>query len=227
MNLPDPRFEGANISSAFARTIRKMARRAADDRYRNWDECILDLTLVQQGNPAFAASLSDALHGSDRAAEPTPQAAVEPDVVPAVDADANVDVPVVVPLEDSASGDAPETPSLRVSLAPFPQPGASTDHGSADVLPAPPPRPQPPLGGGRWAILAAFVLVAFALGALFNQVLGDSPAAVIEKRARAMVEDGRTDDAIESLRSAAELLSEGQARRLRRLADDLDTARDD
>ena len=70
--LDDPRFEGADISSALAKVIRRMGRVAPADRYRSWDELILDLTLIQHGSPAFAAELSDALRGDDDSAKQAP-----------------------------------------------------------------------------------------------------------------------------------------------------------
>ena len=70
-DLADPRFEGADVSPGFAQVIRRMGRADPDRRYRRWDECILDLLLVERGNPPFSAHIADALAagGAARAAE--------------------------------------------------------------------------------------------------------------------------------------------------------------
>ena len=54
-----------DISPRLARVIRRMGRCERSRRYRNWDECLLDLMLVEKGNPPLAAQLSEAL-GTDR-----------------------------------------------------------------------------------------------------------------------------------------------------------------
>ncbi len=60
-DLPDPRFEGADVSARLAEIIRKMGRADRDQRYGRWHECVLDLMLAQRGSPPFAAQLSEAL----------------------------------------------------------------------------------------------------------------------------------------------------------------------
>lgn len=89
-DLSDPRMEGADISPRLARVIRRMGRCERDRRYRSWDECLLDLELVERGNPPLAAQLSEAL-GTDHvpAEEPPPAPAPAPtDDVPAEAGDA-------------------------------------------------------------------------------------------------------------------------------------------
>lgn len=86
-DLSDPRFEGADVSPRLAQVIRRMGRCERSRRYRSWDECLLDLMLVERGNPPFAAHLSDALAPRTEAdrpvsgpvdATPTPRAGLVP-----------------------------------------------------------------------------------------------------------------------------------------------------
>lgn len=58
-DLPDPRTEGASVSAGVAQVIRRMGRADRSKRYRRWDEALLDLMLVEKGNPPLAAHLAD------------------------------------------------------------------------------------------------------------------------------------------------------------------------
>jgi serine/threonine protein kinase len=58
-DLPDPRTEGGSVSAGLAQVIRRMGRADRAKRYRRWDECLLDLMLVEKGNPPLSAHLAD------------------------------------------------------------------------------------------------------------------------------------------------------------------------
>jgi len=112
--LSDPRFEGADISSALAKVIRRMGRVAPADRYRTWDELILDLTLIQHGSPAFAAELSDALRNDDNAAPSATDRQPNWEDTPST--------PTLIEEEDGSSVKLEDVPSVPTLHAPVPDP---------------------------------------------------------------------------------------------------------
>ncbi|MCE9636262.1 MAG: serine/threonine protein kinase [Planctomycetes bacterium] len=77
-DVSDPRFEGADISPRLAQVIRRMGRFQRDRRYRKWDECILDLMLVENGNPPFSAHLAEALEPGSAVGEASQEASSPP-----------------------------------------------------------------------------------------------------------------------------------------------------
>jgi serine/threonine protein kinase len=83
-DLPDPRFEGADVSDRLAQVIRRMGRADRTRRYRRWDECLLDLMLVERGNPPFATTIAEARSAAlaEDAAPQEPFPAAEPAPTP-------------------------------------------------------------------------------------------------------------------------------------------------
>jgi hypothetical protein len=59
-DLCDPSTEGVAVSTRFAQIVRRMARADRASRYRDWDECLLDLMLVEKGSPPFVAHFAEA-----------------------------------------------------------------------------------------------------------------------------------------------------------------------
>ncbi len=194
-DLPDPRDEGAEVSHGLAQVLRRMGRCERDRRYRSWDECLLDIALVERGNPPLAAHLADVVGA-------TPPDHGDPEPVP--------------------PAPPPEPPVAAPAADPHPAPGPEATHGDEPTA-APvgavqraverlPRHVRLPLA----ATLAA--LVALALG----RGCAPSPADALVDRARALVREGRAAEASAALRAAAELVGPDDAARLAREADDLD-----
>jgi len=205
-DLSDPRVEGADISPRFAQVIRRMARADRDRRYRNWDECLLDLMLVEAGNPPMAAHLADAFAVA-REEQELSVARLAGDIV----------APVVAPASESlsqatggSSSDGQPSDGPFPDLAPKPTNPAS-EPGHDDVLP--PSRPP----HSAMMHLAFVVAIGIALTAALvtgAELLRETPAVMLERRARDLVDQGRKDDAIRALRRAADLFEPEEAAHL-------------
>lgn len=245
-SLPDPRFEGADISSSFAKVIRRMGRIAPAERYRSWDELILDLTLLRSGSPAFAAELSEALARSafDNSAEPPPLAAesrqdeaasLEPVERNAPTQDAPYSEASLGPL--LSWEDAPSVPTL-----PGPSPvridpvDVLDDVPTSETLAAPPlealapgaataarrPSPEDPPQQRTSAVLVLTAcLAAAAVGAFVEHRIAPRPVDVLIRNARTLAASGRAAEAADGLRNAATLLPPADAARVRSAADAL------
>ncbi len=194
-DLSDPRFEGADISPRLAQVIRRMGRAARSRRYRNWDECLLDLMLVEKGNPPFAAHLADALAADDPAPIESPSA---------------VDAGHPRTAEGPSVGTAAPPPA-HTSAAP-----ARTGSALDELL---------DLGAlrglgqrARVAVLVVACMVSALVGAQMGSASTEGPVEGLERHALAMADDGRFDEAAVALRAAAELLPQPDADRLRALA---------
>ena len=172
-----------------------MGRADRDKRYRRWDECLLDLMLVQKGNPPFSAHLADAQDPESRTGTPTPG-----------------------PLAAAASAGSPACDSStrsrgRVAAVP---PGLLTPiaAGPLDIPPAPvTPRSD------RFAAFLGGAMIAGVLGVAVAWYLRPDPIADMRAKARALAATGREDDAVKSLRSAALLAPPEVAARLHWEAD--------
>ncbi len=189
-DLPDPRFEGADISPRLAQVVRRMGRRDRESRYRRWDECLLDLMLVEKGNPPFAAHLAAARDAAPAETEP----------------------PVPLPLPREKLPDA----SASVSIPSDSEPQAASPSG--EILPPPAP-PLPHVRVLRRVVAAAIGVAVLTAGYVIG-TLGRPPSAdTMQDRARTLAAQGRTRDAAAALRQAALLLPDDEADRLRWLAD--------
>lgn len=226
LDLPDPRFEGADISPGLAQTIRRMGRRNPSERYRRWESCLLDLMLVQRGNPPFAAHLAEALHaGVDE--EPSPP-----------------DVGVGVPDRQEAVSDASDS---RAVLPPPTQPPERPTVAPENAVPRDPfaARVAPPADddvpvvtpltqsrssaaferNARLFAGVALATLAVALGFFLSSLTRSTVEGQLTTRARALAADGHPAEAAAALRAAAKLLPPEKARELRLLADQLHVGR--
>jgi serine/threonine protein kinase len=204
-DLPDPRFEGADISPRLAQVIRRMGRAERERRYRRWDECLLDLMLVEMGNPPFAAHLADAREttGGAAATDPLPQLSAA--------AETKSFSPTTQGYDDSPSASSAST------LDPLEQ---TSPEAGAD-LPIATPLRSPRSWDRAVAFLAGaglFGALAFAL-ATFRH---DDPVEKIRQRAHVLAENGRRDDAARWLREAAEIAPPDVAADLRAEADEIE-----
>jgi len=197
-DLPDPRFEGADISPRLAQVIRRMGRAERERRYRRWDECLLDLMLVEKGNPPFSAHLADARESNSggAASDPLPQLSAVADSVSAA-------------AEDTASGaSAAAAPRERA-------PEATEDIPVAVPMPA----------RKSWDRTVAFLAGAGLFGAIAFAVASithDDPVAQMRARAHELAASGRADDAARCLREAAEIAPPDVAADLRSEADEIE-----
>jgi serine/threonine protein kinase len=190
-DLPDPRTEGASVSAGLAQVIRRMGRADRAKRYRRWDEALLDLMLVEKGNPPLAAHLADQtapgsapVHASAVRATPRP-------VLP---------TPPAAPAAAPAPSPAPARVAERV-----PQDDAILPRAAAAR-----PRVR------TYLLLAALTAcVGYALAAMTRP----DPAAEMIERARSLANMGRQHEAVSALREAARLSSADVAARLRWEAD--------
>jgi serine/threonine protein kinase len=201
-DLPDPRFEGADISPRLAQVIRRMGRAERERRYRRWDECLLDLMLVEKGNPPFSAHLADARESNSAgaASDPLPQlSAVAPP-------------PVATPLP------ATETAGDSASAASAVAPSRETPPAPADDIPVAVPMPARRSWDRTVAFLAGaglFGAIAFAVASITH----DDPVAQMRTKAHELAASGRADDAARCLREAAEIAPPDVAADLRSEAD--------
>lgn len=213
LDLPDPRFEGADVSSGLAQTIRRMGRRNPSERYRRWESCLLDLMLVQRGNPPFAAHLAEAMHPGATDVEPElPDVGVGvPDrESPATDASNSR---AVLPADDSVRPGSPRAvprdPFARASSAPATPPSA--------------PKESVALPRGAQVFAGATVLVlALVSGFFLKSLTTKTVPGQLTLRARALAAEGRGLEAAGSLRAAARLLPAEESAPLLRLADQLE-----
>lgn len=195
-DVPDPRMEGGSVSPRFAQVIRRMGRAQRDRRYRKWDECILDLMLVEQGNPPFAAALAEAQEpGSAAVTEPEP-------------ASCTASVPAATSPADASR--APSPPVLPFSVTDAPRPGPI----SPVIVARLGPHATPILWG---AIAVLGVVVGMAVSSMTHR----SPAAEFESRAVSLHAAGRKDDALRMLRAAAETMDGEDRAAMLRLAESL------
>jgi len=215
-DLSDPRVEGADISPRLAQVIRRMGRADRERRYRNWDECLLDLMLVEAGNPPMAAHLADAFANAHESAELSVETLT-----------GDVLAPVVAPVAASRSGTVGySTPyplsqpasEARTDLEPVSD-GAPGSISSENVLPAPPP-PLSATTHITLVIAAGMALTAVLL--LGSELVREPPVVLLERRARDLAAQGRQDDAISALRRAADLLDPEEAAQLLDVALDLE-----
>jgi serine/threonine-protein kinase len=194
-DLPDPRFEGADVSPRLAQVIRRMGRAERERRYRRWDECLLDLMLVEKGNPPFAAHLSDAreMTSAGAASDPLPLLS---------------SVPVAAPLDESDAGSGSGGPTAA--------PPSDSSVATPDDVAA------RPVSRKRWDRTVAFLAGAGLFGALAFAVASISrpdPVARMRERAHELADTGRAEDAARCLREAAEIAPPDIAADLRWEAD--------
>jgi serine/threonine protein kinase len=204
-DLSDPRFEGADVSAHFAQVIRRMGCAERVRRYRGWDEVILDLMLVANGNPPFSAHLAEAIETSPKQSEggaAAPAGAPEPEAAgasPRPPAGPSVAPPPAAAPEDHREFDTITNERLERSRA---KSGAS------------------PAGRGRSpSFFAALCAVGALAGFAAASLLQPSAAAEFESRARQRALAGDADGAVRSLRAAAELLVGEDRTRLLRAAE--------
>ncbi len=218
-DLSDPRVEGADISPRLAQVIRRMGRADRERRYRNWDECLLDLMLVEAGNPPMAAHLADAFASAredrdDDASAPDGSSEIAPAKSDAIAKSA------------SESDGAPPPGPYPGAMSPcFPDlaPVGASDRASEDadgsstrdVLPA----PRRTLAPQRYVVPALCLVIAMVASLIVGaEFLRETPAIVLERRARDMAAEGHTDEAVSALRRAADLLGPEDAARLLEVA---------
>lgn len=199
-DLADPRFEGADVSPRFAQVIRRMGRLQRERRYRRWDECILDLMLVENGNPPFSAHLADALEpGGAFGGGPDPT----PPPFAGVQAAASQSASASQAASQSASQAAPASAGT----------GATTSATG-----------RPPV---RRVLAAAVVCAASAVGAAIGYgIARESDARSASHAARSRASGRASDDEIRAaaatLRASADAHAGAERERLLRLADALD-----
>jgi len=197
-DLPDPRFEGADISPRLAQVIRRMCRAERERRYRRWDECLLDLMLVEKGNPPFSAHLADARETSSTgaASDPLPHLSAVAPPARAPDAEAADSV------DGAATVEPPrETPPVVVEDVPVAMP-----------MPA----------RKSWDRTVAFLAGAGLFGAIAFAVASirhNDPVAQMRARAHELADSGRAGAAARCLREAAEIAPPEVAADLRWEAD--------
>jgi eukaryotic-like serine/threonine-protein kinase len=193
-DLTDPRFEGADISPRFAQVIRRMGRALRERRYRRWDECILDLMLVENGNPPFSAHLAEALEPGG-AARVAAAASEQPGATPS----------------------APPPPSVPAVSPVAPPPGLAAPpeipHG--DVLPLAPKRLR---SSAIWLLVAAVGAAGATFGYGVSQMARRTTADDLEIHALRRAADGDPRGAAAALRSAASVLDGPDRDRLAALA---------
>ncbi len=189
MDLPDPRLSGAEVSPGFAQVLRRMGRADRARRYRNWNECLIDLMLVEKGNPPFAAHLAEALDAGT--------AAPAADVVPA----AAEHLPSGTTQGDGTTG------TIEAPARPWAQPSSS------EILPPPAPRPR------HVATLLAGAFLTAAVGFLTATLTRPDPIDGMRDKARALARSGDPAEAARCLREAARLAPPDLAEDLRWEAD--------
>lgn len=129
-DLTDPRFEGADVSPRLAQVIRRMGRADRDRRYRRWDECILDLMLVENGNPPFSAHLAEALEPGSPAAAEQDAASIAAGLMARAPSH-TATPPAAHPPSAQTSGGVPATGAS--SAAPATAPSSASAHASASA----------------------------------------------------------------------------------------------
>ena len=216
-DLPDPRFEGADISTRLAQVVRRMGRAGREHRYRRWDECLLDLMLVEAGNPPFAAHLADARDRSMPVTDEMP--------LPGTGTDGAADE------GEAGSAEQPGTATITGSVphAPPPAPPPAAPAQTAPVAaeqaisqvrraPLPPPA-DPETKRGSWIVLVAAAATASAIAFAIGFASHPDATAKLCERARTMAGQGDPSVAARCLRDAALLSAPEDARRLRWQAD--------
>lgn len=179
-DLSDPRFEGADISPRLAQVIRRMGRADRRRRYARWDECILDLMLVENGSPPFSAHLADAL-------DPGAPGPAGPDVAPD-------SAPVPAPASQTEAFERVAPPRAAPVATPEPQ----------RVRPS---VPVPEVAPARvpWFLVLGLCLVGAAVGYGAGELTQPQTTSEMETRARRTAAEGDPQGAAKSLRAAASL----------------------
>jgi serine/threonine-protein kinase len=181
VDLPDPRLSGADVSPGFAQVLRRMGRADRAKRYRNWNECLIDLMLVEKGNPPFAAHLAEAR---------------DPDSGGAATIDQLPGVPVAADHPTTGTTQSDETTgTIEAPARPWAEPAAN------EILP-PPRRESRP---GHVATLLAGAFLTAAMGFLTATLTRPDPIDGMRDKARALARSGDPAEAARCLREAARL----------------------
>ncbi len=223
-DVSDPRFEGADISPRLAQVIRRMGRASRDRRYRRWDECILDLMLVENGNPPFAAHLAEAQEPG------SPVLALGGELSPSAQPAAAAPTPGGAP-PSSASPSAPIPPALDPSMShrDLPVLPPSSRGPAQDGWPPVAPDPSSPRAPAdlrersTWLVVGAVALLGLAVGYAVTHLTRPTPFTEILTRVEGIAAEGRPADAARAARSAADLFDGEDRARLIRLAERLET----
>ncbi|MCG3133484.1 MAG: Serine/threonine-protein kinase PknD [Planctomycetes bacterium] len=217
-DIPDPRYEGGDVTPRFAQVLRRMGRAQRDRRYRKWDECILDLMLVEQGNPPFAAALAEAQEPGSRALADSPPDGTEPSARGAAGAGSPASATSGMSATRGMSDTGRAADAPRAGAPAFPFPPIEYRGAPAPATPAFVRR----LGPHATPILTGSVAVlGIVLGLAAASFTHRSPRAEFELRAVALRDAGRPDEAARLLRSAAETMEGEDRAALLRLAESI------
>ncbi len=240
-DVPDPRFEGADVSRRLAQVIRRMTRCKRTRRYRNWDECLLDLMLVEKGNPPFAAHLADALapelrHDGAGAVPPVAPIGGTLNASPPLTGESG-QFPSPVRPSITATGTGEQMPEERTAFDRLSAALRGAEDAAGDIA-------VPDESGGSESglvkfdnalarlldvaashrgllvtVALAFLLIGLLAGAQFG---GDSTVSRLRDEAIVLASRGEGREAAASLRAAARLVSSDEAEELLQLARELE-----
>lgn len=193
-DLPDPRAEGAKASQRVVQVLRRMGRADRTKRYARWDECLIDLMLVERGNPPFAAHLADVREKTSEVITIEPEPVVEP-----------ITDTVSRPVEAAAASRAHEPGDSRtVDPQELADLSTASDHASSAASRTTEAHRHPAPAISRLATTFIGIgALAVGLSLAVPSMMRPDPFDEMRELARELAANGRAADAARCLRAAA------------------------